>query len=571
MTTRPPIPHDSHLLAPLVLLALLLASVLIHAPHTLFDVADTNLDFFVHYNWAVQFLQALHGGDPYPRWMPLANFGVGEPALMFYSPLFYYATALVGWFTDSTWAAIKIVEVLSTTIAGWFAWRLLRLFCGPGLALVGAVACQAAPMVFMLFHYFNGLPWASSFAALAALAYYTFRPQERDQWLDIPVALAVAALTLTHTVSALMALITMTFHLVVFVRREHGRWRVAWRPVAAWFLSVAAGLGLSMVYFYPAVRSMGLINADVWIQNYTPFDAFAFSTVTWLVFGIRWFSFQWVVPGVSLLGVLFATAWVYRRGGVADATGRALLGMLAVSWASLFIASELSYPLWVVETPLRKVQFPHRFLYITAITAPVVCLICLREALDGARSRLWVWAGAAPLVAGLALTAALAMKMILVDGKALELERDNLRGYAGLAEYRLDTLGPQWRDYTDRGGFAVECERLGMDCLERQAEGRTRSWLLTTTQAVEPRLPVFYFPAWSLSVNGNAVATRPDPATGLLLVRLPPGQHQVNLTWAGLPQERIGLWISLLTLALLLGLKVRRAWSTQRILQSQAR
>ena len=49
-----------------------------------------------------------------------------------------------------------------------------------------------------------------------------------------------------------------------------------------------------------------------------------------------------------------------------------------------------------------------------------------------------------------------------------------------------------------------------------------------------------------------------DPGTGLLAVRLPAGEHRVHVAWGGLPEEREGLAIALLTAALMMGVSIRR-------------
>src|SRR5215472_17487798 len=87
------------------------------------------------------------------------NFGLGEAALLFYSPLFYYLCGAVRLFTPNTWEAMRIVFVLSTCLTGFYSWRLLGLFAENVQALAGAVLLQWAPMIFMLFYYFNGFPW----------------------------------------------------------------------------------------------------------------------------------------------------------------------------------------------------------------------------------------------------------------------------------------------------------------------------------------------------------------------------------------------------------------------------
>jgi len=136
----------------------------------------TNSDFDIHYRWAVQFSEGLRAGDPYPHWMSQGSFGFGEPALLFYSPLFYYLCGAVRVVTSNTWDAMRVVFLLSTILTGFFGWRLFRLFAGDGYALFGAVLLQWAPMIFGLFYYFSGFPWAVGFAAIVALTYCVLRP-----------------------------------------------------------------------------------------------------------------------------------------------------------------------------------------------------------------------------------------------------------------------------------------------------------------------------------------------------------------------------------------------------------
>ena len=163
---------------------LLASAVLMHAPDILFNVGVRNNDFDAHYHWAVQFGEGLRDGDLYPHWMWRGNFGLGEVALLYYSPLFYYVSGAVRLLTPNTWEAMRIVFVISTLLTGLYGWRLLRLFANDAYALVGAVLLQWVPMIFMLFYYFNGFPWAVGFAALVALTYYALRPDAFERWVD---------------------------------------------------------------------------------------------------------------------------------------------------------------------------------------------------------------------------------------------------------------------------------------------------------------------------------------------------------------------------------------------------
>jgi len=534
-----------------VLLSLYLFSYLIHSPHTIFNVVDTNWDFEAHYAWSVQFLQAFHNGDPYPRWMPMGNLGLGEPVLLFYAPLFYYATAVVGFFTSSTWEAIKIVEVLATTITGFFVWLLLKPLTNNKVALAGALLCQMTPMIYMIFHYFNGLPWGTSFAGLAALLYFIFNPRYQDRLINIPVSLSITMITMTHIVSGMVVIICTSFMTLAHIHPSPKGWKISWQPIISWFSSVALGLGLAMVYLFPALTSMDLVASEKWTKAYPPNDAFAFPTITYFLFGMRWFTFQWVVPSVSLLAVVFATYYTNRiRPNLPNRAAQIISTLLVISWASLFFSSEFSYLLWKLPTPLKMVQSPHRFLYVTAITSIVVNILCLWDVYANKRPHIWLYVGLAPLVLVVALTLALNLKITFINGEPVHLT-DAIEPYGSYGEYHLKAQGPEWRSYIDSGGFANECNLQQAGCHESGSKGHWRVWNISAVHAITLRLPVLSFPAWTVTVDGMAVEAVADPATGLIQVQLLPGAHEVMLSWTRLPQEYSGIWLSLTTLALL--------------------
>jgi 6-pyruvoyl-tetrahydropterin synthase-like protein len=543
-----------------VLGVLLTSAILVHAPGVLFNVGVRNNDFDGLYRWAAQFSEGLHNGDLYPHWMWQGNFGLGEVALLYYSPLFFYITGIVRLLTPNTWEAMRIVFVLSTLLAGFYGWRLLRLFANDGYALVGAVLLQWAPMIFMLFYYFNGFPWAVGFAALVALTYCALRPGAFERWVDAPVSLAIAALVLTHIVSALMALICFSFMCLCFVRRSASGKRSG-RRVVSWMVSVGFGLALSAFYLVPAVGSMGLISSEVWTTTYTPWNAFAFPTVTSLIFGMRWFSFQWIIPPVALLGVVAATWHGYRHGDMPDRLREALLLMLVISWTSLVLASELSYPLWLLNTPLRMVQFPHRFIYVTSATGLVANLFALWDS----RRRGQPWPRrlvlAFPLALGFATTGLLSAKMVFIDGKPHHLSVDETALYRGQAEYRLANQRKHWEDYYRAGGLAAECQDKMLACRTIETGSRLQAWTVSGALPAHLRLPLFAFPAWRVTVDGAAVPNAVDPATGLISVDLPAGVHRVTASWQRLGVERAGLVISGLAVLALMILAAMRGLS----------
>jgi len=355
----------------------------------------------------------------------------------------------------------------------------------------------------------------------------------------------------------LMALICFSLMWLRYVRRPPSGARTA-RRAAAWFVSAGFGLALAGFYLVPAIGSMHLISSAVWTTTYTPWNAFAFPTITSLVFGMRWLSFQWTVPVIVLFGVAAASWHANRCQDMPDRLREALLLMLVVSWASLFLASEFSYPLWLLDTPLRMVQFPHRFIYVTSATGIVANVLALWDLQRTSQARLRKLVVALPLALGLAATGLLSAKMLLVDGRPYHLAIDETMPYAGQAEYRLATQGDHWMDYYRAGGLAAECKDKMLACHAVEANSRVQAWNIAGAQPAHLRLPLLAFPAWQVAIDGTPAPYAVDPATGLISIDLPAGTYRVTATWHRLGVERAGLAITALAVLVLAVLAVRQ-------------
>lgn len=528
-------------------------TLFVHLPHVLFVRVQRNLDFDAHYRWAMEVAAAMAAGDPWPRWMAAANHGLGEPALLYYAPLYYLVTGALRFATGNTWAAMQVIEVVSTALCGWLTWSLVRAWTGPHWALFAAGIAVLNPMLGLLHHGFHGYPWATAFAPLTLLLWALLRPGAETHLVNVAAILGLGLAIATHTVSGLMGVAIVASLALCGLGRDGGRWRVDWRPVLSSVATIIGALLLAAAYLLPAIASQPLIDAEVWRTMYTPFNAFALSTVTAWAFGIRWFSFQWPIALTAAAAFALAVLLLCRA---PDAVRRGLLwpGLL-LGGTSLFLATELSYPLWLLNTPLRNVQFPHRFLTLTTILAPMLAF----PALAWTWRRSWIaWALVGVLAVHAALAVLVVVKTGLIDGQRITVVPDRLAPYTGLAEYRLRSAGPDWSAYIERGGFAAECERAGVRCSAMAREGRAMTWRIEAPAPAELVLPVFAFPALQPGIGGHPIAARRDPATGLIVVDVPAGTSAVSVTWRMLPSEMLGLMLSALTALGLAGVALQR-------------
>ncbi|MCP5141068.1 MAG: hypothetical protein H6926_07515 [Chromatiales bacterium] len=547
-------------------LAVLLAAVLVQSPHLIFGVADPNMDFIAHLLWADQMAASVAAGDWYPRWVHASNYGLGAPALLYYAPGYFWAVAVVDLLLDDLWLSIRTVELLANLITAGFVFALLRTHrVAHHRAVLGAVAAVLAPVPFLVALHFNGLPWAISFAAFAGTAYALLhgeRPFGRraDPW----VAIGLAVLIVTHTLSGLLALIAFSglwfLHLATDRPHRHVH-ALAW--LRSWAITVALALCLSAFYLLSAFASFELANTGAWTEVYPPDRSFLFPLFTAPEHGMRWPIMQIWLP-LLLLPVLIGAAVYLRRhhAGMSADRRLAIGGLLAVSAVALFFGSELSHPLWMLDTPLRKLQFPFRFAYVLQLTTLLLLFLVCDHAARAGRGWAW-WLNGIMLGLYLLVGAALVLRMDFHDGQRLDIDALRSQPFHGIPEFRPANTTLAWRDWVSAGGLEQECRTHGLTCATDVQADRSKVWTLTNAGSgpVSVALDQFDFPTWRLTRDGEPVAHQRTDGTGLIMVEVPPGTHRYLATWEALPVQRVGAWVSFGGLIWLVAMYARRARS----------
>lgn len=571
--------------AALVAAALSLLALAMQVPHIVDFRGDVNYDFFLHYNWAKEFSENLLAGDPYPRWIFHGRYGLGEPVFMTYSPLHYYLVAAFELAGFGTWTAMQTVEVLTNAAFAWFVYLAAATRLDRRFALAIAVAALVNPFLVMLHYKFQGFAWAgTAYLTHGMLLWALMRPCASRGYLNVWAAVAIGLAIGTHIVSAEINLICYAF----FCIARSTRWAGGERRPLAWCLvnlgaTAGAGVLLSAAYLLPALYYLGLVSPESWIAA-ARVQAFAWPIVTLLLAPPQWISIQWPISIPALLMFVVAAAYFVRNRDDLGRLGFPLVGTLAASAASVLFASELSYPIWMFQNPVSQVNLPYRFVSVTYTTATFAAGVALCHAWTR-RDGLWRPALAGALGLSVLVAVAAFYKASYIDAEPLASEiaqdrytfeslekvfhapdyaarcardRDecverhrSAAGFRGVPEYRLATAGPDYVAYAQKG-FPAYCAGQGMSCLppERAGTGLILTMSLAREQAVI--LPVFAYPAWRVAERGGDLETSIDASTGLIEVTLPPGDHVLTVYWVRMTAERIGLYLSIATAALLL-------------------
>lgn len=542
----------------------------------------------VHFNlmWAFQYSQQVLGGQLYPRWLEGSYFGLGNPTFVFYPPLCMVAVLPFTLLKVPTSSALIASMGLATGIRGWGAYRASRCFWPKIVSLGVALVAMASPY-FMLDIYVRGAigeVWGLSLTPWILWAGWRFL-QKEAAGESTSVPFWVWSITWT-----LMALTHLPALLV---------WTLAWL-VWPWCLSKtraellkrlgqsygALGLGLLFAAFFllPAILDQHWISIQYingW-DMYDPLQRFMIVfdqgiQLTTHAFDQLLLPYFWLPLALTLaVGSLLAWDPVYRQ----ELAWRSFIGLGLMTLMGSIMMTNLSAPLYQASTSLTRIQFPWRWMVVTASTLPFL----VGYSLDWAIRQNRPWKKSLGLILGLLSvgisfwqTAQVTQVSYYPDllrrfdqimiqrppfpkEPAVDLEKaEHFLGWhwaypEGIAfvdafEYRPHTAGgnplPPSKtyplvDWIQGEGFVIIHQwKYGYRNLQIQVGEPGGSIALRT----------FAYPGWAIWIDGK----RRQPGIhgdGRIQIDLPTGQHKIKLVYQGTAAEQWGSWLSWGSLAL---------------------
>ena len=496
--------------------------------------------------WASQFADQVRAGVLYPRWMPESFDGLGSPAFYFYPPLPFWIDALVSIVTANALSVPYRLAVTTTVILflsglSMHTW-LWRVSGKRTAALVGAIAYMAAP--YHLFDNYTRGAFAEStaYAVLPMVMLALCLTIEKARWGLPFLALAYAALLLSHLPTALLCSITVIPAYVLFTTRSP---MVLLRCAAGGVL----GIGLAAIYLLPAIELQPWISAG---QLWTPF----YRASNWFVIAPeRWVDpdTMRVIASIVLAAAVLAMGLCFALLQLPDSGVRRDLGFwVALALACLILIAGLVPWFWDLSLA-GKVQFPWRLLMVVEFA--LLTALCLTPLAELRRVVVYVFAAAGvALVPGVVLIATDVQARIAFVWHGGALDRDDVKEYqpAGykLAGSRYADLGlEQLKDMP-----LISCAPAAATC--RADNGHFGAMTVTVESGTPTNVVLrqFFFPAWQL---GPGLPLSPSEPFRLVSFTAPAGRTVARLDRTSLPIERWGWAISGVSLLLLAALLIR--------------
>lgn len=535
---------------------------------------------------------ALRGGELYPRWSPNLLFGYGNVLLNYYAPLTYYLSLSILALSGRFLFTIEVMCALSF-LAGALAMHLLgRPFLGRWGALLSAAVYTYLPYHLADVYVRGTLGESLAFAFLPAILYLLWRALQKPgagSWALF--GLGLAGLLLTHNLSALLAApVIVIFAGIWLWRRRQPRLLI---PL---MFSTAGAAGLSAFFWMPMLGEAGAIRASQVVQDpslvlrrlaslpdlVSPYWAYRY-------YPYQGTAFDHPLSRLAVIGLVTAAAIVilrwrhlpqYTRDWAAGCAGVLAIGVFLMTRPAAWV--------WQNLPGLFYLQFPWRWQLVVSLGTAGLIGVGLASIGTAVRVSLpWrIGAGSAYallITAGLALTSLIALPHDPLPypftSRPLQESDVNLEGMAAY-EHQLFLAAREWRDPWIFESVPVWVEVPADELIlpasqppaaspppaiaglivdqHAPAELRVR---VTALRPTALRLHSFYFPGWRAWVDGRAVQVYPSTPMGLLTVDVPAGEHTVIFRFGQTPVRRLGMWVSLLTLAGGLGLLFwRREW-----------
>ncbi len=521
-------------------------------------------DFDFHLLSWMEVAQAWHSGIGYPHWVQAANFGAGEPRLMFYPPGSWLLGGLLGAIVG--WHAAPVLFVLLALLgAGASMYQLAGEWAPPTSAAVAACLYIANPYAMFVVYERSALGELLAGAWFPFLVLFALRTRSSIA----PLGLSVAALWLTNSPAAVMG----SYLLAVLAS---GMWIAEGRPWPALRAlgGVALGLGLAAFYIVPAAFEQRWVQIErAIIPGMRVEDSFLFAHTRNAFHDQVLWTASWIfVAEVVLASIAAYLAWRERGGG---RVRMVLTGLLPIL---LLLQLPASYVIWKYTPHLKFLQFPWRWTLALSVVTCLLVAMALKKPRRGAIMAMAV------LVVAMAIGGGRLFFQPCDDEDAVAAQLSGFRegqGTQGTDEYtpkgadnsavqqhlplvrvlkaaQDDTAdsskgdNPEWR----AGASGSIAARVNVK--QRNAEDWTVS--VATAEPGYAVLRLMDYPSWRVSVDDKPAPARVVRDDGLMAIPIVAGKHVIEVQWSATGDVIVGRTISalaLLALAIVVGLERR--------------
>ncbi len=331
-----------------------------------------------------EFNRAIQDGVWYPRWAPDFTFGYGYPFFNIYGPLAFYVGEAVHTLGLDLVDSTKVVFGLSLILSGLAMFLFVRRLMGSKAAFIAGLMYVYVPYHIADVYVRAALSESFGLIFLPLVLWGFYETVQQPRLLAvIGTGLAFAAMMLTtQLLTMLSAPLIAVFVLILIVARV-----LESQPIRTWsrdsvvsllaqaihvalppLLGGLLGLGLSGIFWLPALTEYKYVRVDQWVGGY--YDYREQFINFFQLFSPKW-GFGTSVPGahddfgfqLGAVPLTLAVLSLLVRGRIASSAVRRLMTLfqiVVVVVAALMLAP--SIPIWDALKLVSFAQFPWRLL-----------------------------------------------------------------------------------------------------------------------------------------------------------------------------------------------------------------
>lgn len=536
--------------------------------------------------WAFQFALQVGSGQIYPRWLEQSFASLGSPTLIFYPPMFLYATlpfAALGWpvldrLVGSTGLALLALaggsylyaQTLFPQQRWWILLSTSLMLVSPYFLVNVHIRGAMGEMWAMV-----GICW--SFWGLQV------RLQGNEGWRWIPVSLSIALIGFSHVPTLLLFTCfwgSLPFVLTCGLTGWWNGWKKALDTFVYWssclYGSLGMGLGLACVFLLPAFLERTQVNLG-YMQFALPQNRLLVPSFWPLSFSSQEFD-RTLIPIfiVTLLSCLCLGLLLQ----VTQVQPRLLPQVYLLLWGSslpLVMTTPIAQPLYTHIEIFERIQFSWRWLAIAGVSWPFLIgiLISQSRSLFSSRILRYLFQGILLVILGIVqggLYLQIERQVIVWPEKVadintffakrppfpqeVDLQAKPYRNVDwGMLENSLgqpfmtdvSEYTPRWipdpPHLPKRTYNLVEWERGSGDITDLIWKPGFRTFQVISEFPGSLQVRSYTWPGWAVYLNQYRIQIEAS-ADGRLRIPIQEGKTQVQIVYEGTHAEQWGLWLT---------------------------
>jgi len=318
------------------------------------------------------FYQNLSEGNIIPRWAGNLNWGYGHPILEFLYPLPSYLASLFHFLGFTLVDSVKIVFGMSFVLSGIAMYIFIKeLLRDEKAAFFAGTLYVIAPYRFVDLYVRGAIGEHVAFIFPPLIFYFLIKLSKNySYWYVLGGSLSLAGIILSHNAITLMFLPLIVIHIFYLIFQCFNRKYFILNTSYLIFL----GFGISAFFWIPAFMEGKYTLRDI----VTGGEEYARSFVMWKDFLISEWSYGGTIAlskqigFIHWIGILGSIISIYILHRNKNKLWILTLGSFFIFWATLFLMTSSSDPIWQAITTLQKFQFPWRLLSVTVFLSALM-------------------------------------------------------------------------------------------------------------------------------------------------------------------------------------------------------